>query len=497
MRLFGDGTRRVGQGLLLAVAMAMPVSAAMPSTAMAVVNPDDVLAGKTFAERGIDAGMAPDIMAPRATLIDTEGNVYFQRHDTEECKIASTTKIMTALVAIEQGNPEQVVTVTDRDTVIGSTANLMAGDTLTLDDALHGLLLPSGNDAAMAIARSVGAQFAPAGQDPYDAFVARMNARAQEMGLQNTLFVNPSGLDYEEWNGPHHSTAADLAKLATEAMKNEQFRKIVATKNYVIHPYNNNVPRDVALESTNLLLGTNEGILGVKTGQTDQAGSCFVGAWEYDGKTYISVILGEQSKEVAFAETTVLFQWVVNHEHTYQLGENDGTTTDDGRPIIAEIPHTDWIDVLVPLTVKDPAEKTHAFDLNGEVKQTAHLETAKGDIHAGDVLGAIELKQGDEVIDSIDLIAAEDVPAPSWLRSVFIAIDRFFRNITGQPIEAETKGHFPESGNGSPAGNKSGDNGTGSGQQGTGGSGSPSSSGSSGSASTTGSSSSGGTTASS
>lgn len=457
MRLFGDGARRLGSGLMLAAAMAMPVSAAMPSVAMAVVNPDDVLAGKTLSERGIDASMAPDIAAPRATLIDTEGNVYFQRHDEEECKIASTTKIMTALVAIEEGDPEKFVNVTDLDMVIGSTANLMAGDVLTLDDALYGLLLPSGNDAAMAIARSVGAQFAAEGQDPYEAFVAKMNAKAQEMGLEHTLFVNPSGLDFEEWNGPHHSTASDLAKMATEAMKNEQFRRIVATKNYVIHPYNNNVPRDVALESTNLLLGTNEGILGVKTGQTDQAGSCFVGAWEYDGRTYISVVLGEESKEVAFTETTVLFQWVVNHEHTYQLGENDGTTTDDGRPIIAEIPHADWIDVLVPLTVKDPAEKTHAFDLNGEVKQTAHLETARGDVHEGDVLGAIELRQGDEVIDSIDLIAAEDVEAPSWLRSVFIAIDRFFRNIMGQPTEAETKGHFPEGGSSGDKGDKKDD----------------------------------------
>lgn len=439
---------RVTAACLGGVMAASLLTAVSPSMAMADVQDTDVIFGKTIAERSLNHEYAPSILAPAATLVDTDGNVYFERNSDQERKIASTTKLMTALIAIENGTPEDIINVTDQDVVIGSSAQLQAGDQLTLDHALYGLLLPSGNDAAMAIARTIGARFAQDGGDPYVAFIDKMNARAKELGMSHTIYRNPSGLDWEEWDGDQHSTANDLAILMEACLKMEDpdkahwIREIMKTGMYDITVTNNGVQRQIHLDSTDELVGSSEEFIGGKTGQTDQAGSCFVGALEHDDKTYISVVLGEQAKESAFNDTRELFTWVVAHERAYELDENDGTMTDDGKPIIAEIPHAEWIDVTIPLTIETEKSKVHAFDLNGEIEQKAHFEVARGDISKGDVLGAIELRQNDEVIDTLNLVATEDCPRPSMLRGLFIGVERFFRNLHGEPIVAEQVSHF-------------------------------------------------------
>lgn len=433
---------------LLAAAAAAVTLAIAPATATADVLDTDEIYGKTVSERGLNPQYAPSILAPSATVIDTDGDTYFARNIDEERKVASTTKLMTALVAIENGDPSDIINVTDADIVLESSAQLVAGDQLTLDHALYGLLLPSGNDAAMAIARTIGARLAADGGDPYVAFIDKMNARAKEIGMEHTIFRNPSGLDVEEWDSDQHSTAHDMALLMRECltMKNQEkedwLRTIMHTGMYDIKVTNNGVERQIHLDTTDELVGSSDRFIGGKTGWTGQAGNCFVGAIEHDGKTFISVVLGEQSREATFNDTRDLLSWVVSHERTYELGENDGTKTDDGRPIIAEIPHAEWIDVTIPLAVESADARVHAFDLNGEVEQRAHFEVAKGDVKAGDVLGAIELRQNDEVIDTIDLVAAKDSPRPSMLRGLFIGVERFFRNLKGEPIIAEQVSHF-------------------------------------------------------
>jgi D-alanyl-D-alanine carboxypeptidase (penicillin-binding protein 5/6) len=140
-----------------------------------------------------------------------------------------------------------------------------------------------------------------------------------------------------------------------------------------------------------------------------------------------------------------MLTWVVSHVRTYELGENDGTMTKDGRPIIAEIPHAEWIDVTIPLAAESANARVYAFDLNGEVKQLAHFEVARGDIKKGDKLGVIELQQDGEVIDTIDLVAAKNSPRPSMIRGLFIGVERFFRNLHGESIVAEQVSHFENS----------------------------------------------------
>lgn len=425
--------------ILVATTMSLPMVA---TPAMADVLDSDIIYGQTIQSRSLNHEQAPSILAPAAILIDTDGNTYFDRNGNEERKIASTTKLMTALLAVENGAPEDIINVSDQDIVIGSTAQLMPGDQLSLDHALYGLMLPSGNDASMAIARTLGARFAGENSDPYAAFIDKMNSRAAELGMEHTIYRNPSGLDYEEWNGDQHSTAHDLAILMQECLKSDWLKAVMRTGMYDITVTNNGVVRQVHLDTTDELVGSSEEFLGGKTGQTDQAGSCFVGALTHDGKTYISVVLGEQSREATFNDTRELLSWVVSHVRAYELGENDGTMSDDGLPIIAEIPHAEWIDVTIPLAVETIDAKVHAFDLNGEIEQKAHFDVARGDIRKGDVLGAIELRQNGEVIDTINLIAAVDSPRPSALRGFFIGLERFFRNLRGEPIVAEQVSHF-------------------------------------------------------
>ena len=165
-------------------------------------------------------------------------------------------------------------------------------------------MLPSGNDAAYAIAESVGGLFVQQAKQSahdhgadgnaidldapdagYNAFVAAMNAKVTELGCENSLFTNPHGLDDGAWAAGLHSCASDVAKIVAHAMSNETFRSIVATDAATIQVTRDGAKADVELESTDALLGVYEGACGVKTGYTDLAGSCFAGAVDKDGKT--------------------------------------------------------------------------------------------------------------------------------------------------------------------------------------------------------------------
>jgi D-alanyl-D-alanine carboxypeptidase (penicillin-binding protein 5/6) len=189
--------------------------------------------------------------------------------------MASTTKIMTALLALERGNLNQVVTVdvNAADMPDSSVMGLSPGERLTLRDLLYGLLLPSGNDAARQIARTI------AGSEP--AFVDLMNRRAAELGLADTHYANPHGLDAPG----HYTSAADLAKLARIALRNPTFAQIVATQQKTVKGR-----ATYDLHSTNPLLGQ-PGVEGVKTGHTDLAGACLVAAVRRDGHRVITVVL--------------------------------------------------------------------------------------------------------------------------------------------------------------------------------------------------------------
>lgn len=205
---------------------------------------------------------------------------------------ASTTKIMTALVALDHFKLTDVLTVKTADRAIGNTMKLIPGDKLTFIDLLQGLLIASANDAAVALAENY-----PGG---YSAFVEAMNHKATDLRLLNTHYTNVSGIEGQK----HKTTALDLAILTKEAVKNDLFAQIVSTPRAQVtdistdHVYN--------LSTTNKLLGQVPGLVGVKTGWTENAGECLVSLTKRDNHRIITVVLNSTDR---FGETENLINW--------------------------------------------------------------------------------------------------------------------------------------------------------------------------------------------
>ena len=215
----------------------------------------------------------PSVSAKCAILLDAaSGRVLYAKNADEPRLIASTTKIMSGLLVCENCDPEQEVTVPDAAVgVEGSSMYLQKGETLTIRELLYGMMLRSGNDAATALAILLDGS--------PEAFAARMNDRAAELGLGDIHFTNPSGLDQEE----HYASARSLGKLAAAAMENELFRQVVSTKTVTIG--------DRVLTNHNKLLWQYAGAVGVKTGFTKAAGRTLVSCAERDGRRLIAVTL--------------------------------------------------------------------------------------------------------------------------------------------------------------------------------------------------------------
>jgi D-alanyl-D-alanine carboxypeptidase len=238
--------------------------------------------------------------------VDAEtGRVLYGLNEHERRFPASTTKIMTAILAIERASLDEVV-VAESDAVRMSAAGssvmgLVPGTPISMRDLLYGLMLPSGNDAALDIARALAGGSVPA-------FVDEMNARAGELGLENTNFRNPHGLDRRG----HYSSAYDLSMLARYAMANETFREIAATQWHQLAP-----PFDYGFANGNSLLATYPGADGVKIGWTDRAGWTFVASAVRDGRRVFVTVLNSEDRD---ADAAALFDWAFAAHHWQPVG---------------------------------------------------------------------------------------------------------------------------------------------------------------------------------
>jgi D-alanyl-D-alanine carboxypeptidase (penicillin-binding protein 5/6) len=230
--------------------------------------------------------------------------------------MASTTKMMTALVVLRvvgrhPGAAVEMVTFSERaDRTSGSTAGVRADERLPVRDLLYGLLLPSGNDAAVALAEHFGGRLAapadsPDEADPLPRFVAEMNRVAAELGLRETRFANPHGLPASG----HQASARDLASLARDALARPDFARVVATmRRGCTLVDGEGRQRNVTWTNTNRLLGT-EGYDGIKTGTTTAAGACLVASGRRGDDHLIVVVLGSDSSESRYADARNLFRW--------------------------------------------------------------------------------------------------------------------------------------------------------------------------------------------
>ena len=221
---------------------------------------------------------ADTISAAAAIVIDAEsGEILYEKNIHTVRSMASTTKIMSALIACESGGLDSIVTITsEMVNTIGTVVGLRAGDRISLYDLIVGMLLASGNDAANAVAIYLGGSI--------EGFAAMMNERARQLGMQDSLFVTPSGLD----EGDHHSCAYDMAILTAAALKNDVFVNICKEQKLDITINE----QKLTLYNHNKLLYQLEGCIGVKTGYTDKAGRCLVSAVKKDCGTMICVTLG-------------------------------------------------------------------------------------------------------------------------------------------------------------------------------------------------------------
>ena len=269
------------------------------------------------------------VNAKSAILMDgLTGAVYFEQNADERLPMASTTKIMTAIVALESGDIEREYEVKQEYTLVeGTSMSLRAGETLSIHDTLWGLLMLSGNDAALALAGECGGA---------KNFVAKMNAKALALGLENTHFDNPHGLDSET----HYTTARELAALASYALQNETFREIVSATGHTA--------AGRSMTNHNRLLRSYEGACGVKTGFTKRAGRCLVSAAERNGRRLVAVTLHDPDDWKDHAELLDL-GFSKFHERTLQTaGEQIGACavyggTPGELPLLAGETLTAWL----------------------------------------------------------------------------------------------------------------------------------------------------------
>lgn len=326
------------------------------------------------------------VSAKSAVLIEADtGRVLFAKNKDMQLPMASTTKILTALITLESDNLDELFVVDEKAIQVeGSSMGLQKGDSASLRTLACGMLLPSGNDAANAAAVRIGGSIAE--------FAAMMNQRAAAIGMTNSHFVTPSGLDDEQ----HYSTAHDMAKLARVALKNNAFQDI-CSRNIAKVEFGN-PPYERWLKNHNRLLNEYKGAIGVKTGFTKKSGRCLVSAAERDGVTLIAVTLNAPND---WQDHTLMFNYGFNDVKPQQYDvkyEEIQLNVVGGK--------SDKVGVVPLTSTMVNVEKNKLQDITQKVI-AEHFYYAP--IQAGDVVGKIELYLDGEEIGTATLIAAEDV----------------------------------------------------------------------------------------
>lgn len=274
-----------------------------------------------------------ELYALSACLMDADsGRVLYDKNADEIRAMASTTKIMTLIIALEYANEDDIVTVSPYAASMPDVQlNIRAGEQYRLGDLYYAMMLESFNDVAVAIAEYIGECYALNQDDgtvnteiktrSYDdskkyvrTFAMLMNEKAKELGCENTYFITPNGLDAEDENGKHSTTARELAVIASYAVKNERFNNIIGTKQYSFSEVNG--ARNCSAYNKDAFLNQMNGAFGIKTGFTGNAGYCFVGALKSDGRTFISVVLGSgwpSNRTYKWKDTRKLMEYGINN----------------------------------------------------------------------------------------------------------------------------------------------------------------------------------------
>lgn len=375
----------------------------------------------------------PKIKAQSAIVIDAEtGEILYQKDPYTLREPASVTKIMTCLLALENLELDQVITVSGHVETLGTVMNLQVGEQITVENLLYGLMLCSANDAAEVLAREVSGTT--------KAFAREMTARARECGARDTKYQNPNGLNWEWERDQHVTTAYDMAMITKEAMENETFRELVSTAEYTIPATNKSGARKlqntnhslwddktklkvtsrikttengktIIKEESQTMTPKYEGMIGVKTGFTSTAGACLVGAVDRGGTELISVALFSGNKD-RYSDTIAMLEYSLDKAyHTYTMAAEDLK--------------------IDKVRVKRGAKRNVIAVASKDVKATIPKETAKKNlsmefvpeeleapVQKGQKVGTIKIYNGTKVISQADAVAEETVEVGGIL-SVF------------------------------------------------------------------------------
>ena len=330
------------------------------------------------------------LYAGYAVLMDASNRrVLFEKNGYEQVPMASTTKIMTLIVTLENANLDDVVNVSEYAASMPDVQlGICTGEKYRLSDLLYSLMLESHNDVAVAIAEHVGGSV--------EGFAKMMNEKAAELGANHTHFVTPNGLDADG----HYTTAYDLALIASYAIENEEFLKIVQTPNYTFHEQESG--KAYTVNNKDRFLNEYQGALGIKTGFTGKAGYCFVGAAEREGKKLVSVVLASgwpPNKNYKWQDTKSMMNYGMEN---YQIKK----VLDKGKTFkqikvcnsIEKSPVTPYVDEDLSILLSDQEEVS--FELNVPNQLTAPVK-------AGETIGELSIKIGGEQYKILPVYAKE------------------------------------------------------------------------------------------
>ena len=333
----------------------------------------------------------PKVNAISAVIVDGDtGRILWGKNENKPMAMASTTKIMTSLVALENSDIKKETTVSKNATLASPVKmHLSVGEKMTIEQLLYAMMLQSYNDSAVAVAEAVGGSV--------EKFCTMMNEKAKEIGCSDTVFETPNGLD----KGNHHSTAEDMSKIGVYALKNQNLMKIMNTRDYTFK----SSKTTYSFVNKDRLLSEYEGAIGMKTGFTGKAGHCFVGAANRGDVTLVSVVLasgwGTAGKSRKWIDTKALLNYGFNNYKKYSIingSEKMNISIDKAEKEIAELKYKDSVDLLL-----SENEKAN-LKIENELPQNI---TAP--INYGDSVGIGKIYTGNTLLKTVKIISAENI----------------------------------------------------------------------------------------
>lgn len=371
-------------------------------------NMDDII------QTSVESQEEPNILSRAGIIFDrTSKRVIWGKKENERRPMASTTKIMTAIVVLEKANLSDTVEVSKKAAGTGgSRLGLKTGDKITIHDLLYGLMMVSGNDAAVALAEHIGGSV--------EGFAQIMNNKAREIGLQDTNFVTPHGLDMPE----HYTTAYELAKMADYGLNIKKFAQIVSTKNYTVTI--NGSPKD--LRNTNELLGSLDGVNGVKTGFTNGANRCLVTSVKRGDMNIISVVLGADTKKIRTSDSIKLIEYAYKN---YKIVDTTDLIKEEfeewkninQKRICINKGKTDNLNLKLEKITNSKLPVKNGENINIKIDYIEYLEAP---VEKEQILGKLRVFIGDNQQFSLNILVDKEIERMD-IKDYFLDLIKFYK----------------------------------------------------------------------